>query len=211
MMTNKEVAITSFLDELFPHAKCELFYNKDYELLIAVVLSAQTTDKAVNLITPVLFNRYKDLNSLASANIKEVEEIIKTIGLYKAKAKNIVNLAKVLLEKYDGKVPSNKEELITLPGVGNKTAGVTRLELFNEDELPVDTHVARISYRLKYAKKNEDPNVIEKKLKKVFPKSSWGKLHHQFIHFGRYFCTAKNPNCKNCKISDFCREKYLNS
>ena len=207
MISNKSQAVLDYLNELLPTARCELDYHKDYELLIAVVLSAQTTDKSVNKVTPILFNKYPSLVDLANADIKDVEEIIKSIGLYKAKAKNIVKLAKELVSKYDSKVPSDKDVLVTLPGVGNKTAGVTRLELFQADELPVDTHVARIAKRLKFASKNDEPLAIEKKLKKAFPQEYWGKLHHQFIHFGRYYCTAKNPKCENCKIREFCIEK----
>lgn len=207
MISNKSIAIQNYLNDILPNVGCELNYSKDYELLIAVVLSAQTTDKSVNLVTPVLFAKYPSLEDLANANIKDVEEVIKSIGLYKNKAHNIVLLAKELVEKYNSRVPEEKEILVTLPGVGNKTACVTRLELFKADEFPVDTHVARISKRLKIAKKNDDPLSIEKKLKKVFPEESWGKLHHQFIHFGRYYCTAKNPACENCKIKEFCSEK----
>ena len=209
MINNKTKAIQEYLNDILPNVGCELNYNKDYELLIAVVLSAQTTDKSVNLVTPVLFSRYPSLNDLADAEIKDVEDIIKSIGLYKNKAKNIVLLAQELVNKYDGKVPYEKEVLVTLPGVGNKTACVTRLELFKADELPVDTHVARISKRLKLASQNDDPLTIEKKLKKAFPQEDWGKLHHQFIHFGRYICTAKNPACENCKIKEFCKEKHV--
>ena len=207
MISKKAEQVLLYLNEILPNVGCELNYHKDYELLIAVVLSAQTTDKSVNQVTPKLFSKYQSLEELANADIKDVEEIIKSIGLYKAKAKNIVNLAKELVSKYDSKVPSDKDVLVTLPGVGNKTAGVTRLELFKADELPVDTHVARIAKRLKFASKNDEPFDIEKKLKKAFPQEYWGKLHHQFIHFGRYYCTAKNPKCENCKISEFCIEK----
>ena len=207
MISKKAEQVLLYSNEILPNVGCELNYHKDYELLIAVVLSAQTTDKSVNQVTPKLFSKYQSLEELANADIKDVEEIIKSIGLYKVKAKNIVNLAKELVSKYDSKVPSDKDVLVTLPGVGNKTAGVTRLELFKADELPVDTHVARIAKRLKFASKNDEPLDIEKKLKKAFPQEYWGKLHHQFIHFGRYYCTAKNPKCENCKIREFCIEK----
>lgn len=207
MMTKTETII-DFLNEILPHVGCELNYNKPHELLIAVVLSAQTTDKSVNLVTPKLFERYPSIQDLAEADVKDVEEIIRQIGLYKNKAKNIVLLAKDIVERFDGEVPHKKEDLISLPGVGNKTASVTRLELFNEDEFPVDTHVARISKRLGFAKKDDDPLTIEKELKKAFPQDKWGKLHHQFIHFGRYICKAQSPNCENCKIMAFCKEKH---
>jgi len=169
MISKKAEQVLLYLNEILPNVGCELNYHKDYELLIAVVLSAQTTDKSVNQVTPRLLSKYQSLEELANADIKDVEEIIKSIGLYKAKAKNIVNLAKELVNKYDSKVPSDKDVLVTLPGVGNKAAGVTRLELFKADELPVDTHVARIAKRLKFASKNDEPLDIEKKLKKAFP------------------------------------------
>lgn len=208
MISNKAKAVQEYLNEILPNVGCELNYSKDYELLIAVVLSAQTTDKSVNLVTPNLFKRYETIEELANADVKDVEDIIKSIGLYKNKARNIVELAKVLVEKYNGHVPEDKDELVTLPGVGIKTAGVTRLELFNVPELPVDTHVARIAKRLKFASKNDEPIEIEKKLKKAFPKENWCKLHHQFIHFGRYHCLARNPHCESCKIKEFCSEKH---
>ena len=206
MMTNKAVIIQDYLNEILPNVKGELQYNKDYELLIAVILSAQATDKSVNLVTPVLFAKFPTLEDLANGDLKEIEDTIKSIGLYKNKAKNIKELARILVEQYDGKVPHEKEVLVTLPGVGNKTASVTRLELWNEDEFPVDTHVTRVSIRLGLANKNDDVLTIERKLKKIFSKENWGHLHHQFIHFGRYFCKAQNPNCKNCKIIDICKE-----
>ena len=173
MISKKAEQVLLYLNEILPNVGCELNYHKDYELLIAVVLSAQTTDKSVNQVTPTLFSKYQSLEELANADIKEVEDIVKSIGLYKAKAKNIVNLAKELVEKYESKVPSGKEVLVTLPGVGNKTAGVTRLELFKADELPVDTHVARIAKRIKFANKNDEPIDIEKKLKKAFTQDSF--------------------------------------
>ena len=209
MMTNKILSIINYLNEILPHVGCELHYSKPHELLIAVVLSAQTTDKSVNQVTPILFSRYPTVESLANADIKEVEDIIHSIGLYKNKARNIILLAQDLLTRFNGEVPVKKEDLVSLPGVGNKTACVTRLELFKADEFPVDTHVARISIRLGLAKAGDDPLTIENKLKKQFPKESWGKLHHQFIHFGRYLCLAKNPQCETCGICEFCKEKRV--
>ena len=199
--------LLNYLDELFPSARCELFYSKDYELVIAVMLSAQTTDKSVNAITPVLFNKYPSLEELNNAPLSDIEEILKPIGLYKNKAKNLKGIVKDLLERFNGKVPSNKDELMTLPGVGNKTAGVIRAEIFQIPDLPVDTHILRISKRLNLAKKEDEPIDVEKKLKKLIPKERWIKSHHQLIHFGRYFCTARNPQCENCKISDMCINK----
>ena len=192
---------------MFPSARCELFYSKDYELVIAVMLSAQTTDKSVNAVTPILFNKYPSLEDLNNAPLEDIEEILKPIGLYKNKAKNLKGIVKDLLERFNGKVPSNKDELMTLPGVGNKTAGVIRAEIFQIPDLPVDTHILRISKRLNLAKKEDEPIDVERKLKKLIPEERWIKSHHQLIHFGRYFCTARNPQCEKCKISDMCTNK----
>ena len=200
--------LLNYLDELFPSARRELFYSKDYELVIAVMLSAQTTDKSVNAVTPILFNKYPSLEELNNAPLNDVEEILKPIGLYKNKAKNLKGIVKDLLERFNGQVPSNKDELMTLPGVGNKTAGVIRAEIFQIPDLPVDTHILRISKRLNLAKKEDEPIDVERKLKKLIPENRWIKSHHQLIHFGRYFCTARNPQCENCKISDMCINKH---
>ena len=196
--------LLSYLDELFPLAKCELFYSKDYELVIAVMLSAQTTDKSVNAVTPILFNKYPSLDAFNNASLEDIEEILKPIGLYKNKAKNLKGIVKDLIERFNYQVPSNKEQLMTLPGVGNKTAGVIRAEIFKIPDLPVDTHILRISKRLNLAKKEDEPIDVEKKLKKLIPEERWIKSHHQLIHFGRYFCTARSPQCENCKIKDMC-------
>ena len=207
MMMIKNKTILSYLDELFPNVGCELNYHKDYELVIAVMLSAQTTDVAVNNVTQVLFDKYQTLESLASADLEDIEDIIHSIGLYKNKAKNLIGIAQTLVDKCGGVVPFDKDELQKLPGVGNKTAGVIRAEIFKIPDLPVDTHILRISKRLNLAKQEDDPYKVEMALKKAFPEDSWIKLHHQLIHFGRYFCTAKKPQCEKCKISGFCRKK----
>ena len=199
--------LLDYLDDLFPSAKCELFYSKDYELVIAVMLSAQTTDKAVNAVTPLLFKKYSSLEALNEAPLEDIENIIKQIGLYKNKARNLKGIVKDLIEKFNGVVPSNKEQLMTLPGVGNKTAGVIRAEIFRIPDLPVDTHILRISKRLNLAKKDDEPIDVERKLKKLISEERWIKSHHQLIHFGRYFCTARNPECQNCKIADMCTYK----
>lgn len=204
---NKVNEISSFLDEVFPNVGCELNYNKDYELVIAVMLSAQTTDVSVNKVTPILFDKYKTLEELANAILFDIEEIIHSIGLYKNKAKNVIAIAKTLVDDYDGVVPSDKNELQKLPGVGNKTAGVIRAEIFRIPDLPVDTHILRISKRLNLVDSNADPLKTEIKLKKLFPESNWIKLHHQLIHFGRYMCTARNPQCEKCKLGAFCNKK----
>ena len=196
--------LLSYLDELFPTARCELFYKRDYELVIAVMLSAQTTDKSVNAVTPILFEKYPSLDDLNKASLEDIEEILKPIGLYKNKAKNLKGIVKDLIERFNYVVPSDKEQLMTLPGVGNKTAGVIRAEIFQIPDLPVDTHILRIAKRLKLAKKDDEPIDVERKLKKIIPEERWIKSHHQLIHFGRYFCTARSPQCENCKIRDMC-------
>lgn len=208
MTTNNKInEIISYMDTLYPNVGCELNYHKDYELVIAVMLSAQTKDSAVNAVTAVLFNKYKTLEQLAEADIKDIEEILRSIGLYKNKAKNLKAICHTLVRDYDGKVPEDKDVLQTLPGVGNKTAGVIRAEIFHIPELPVDTHILRISKRLKLTDQNADATETEQKLKRLFPKDRWIKTHHQLIHFGRYTCTAKNPQCENCKLSGFCTKK----
>ena len=195
------------MDERYPSVGCELNYNKDYELVIAVMLSAQTTDVSVNKVTAVLFSKYKSLEQLANASLEDIEEIIRSIGLYKNKAKNVLGIATDLVEKYGGKVPSDKGELQKLPGVGNKTAGVIRAEIFHIPDLPVDTHILRISKRLKIVDSSADSYKTEMKLKSLIPEDRWIKTHHQLIHFGRDMCTARNPQCENCKISEFCTKK----
>lgn len=192
------------LDKLYPDAKCELNHKNNFELLVAVTLSAQTTDERVNSVTPILFKKYKDAFKLAKAKLNDVEEIIKPIGLYHNKAKNIIALSNVLVEKYDGIVPNDRKELESLPGVGRKTCNVILANCFDIPAFAVDTHVSRVSKRLGIANEEDDVLEIEKKLMKYFPKESWNKLHHQFIFFGRYKCKAIKPDCDNCPFKKFC-------
>lgn len=205
-MSNKLQIIQDYFDELLPNAHCELTYFNDYSLLIAIMLSAQTTDAKVNKITPILFNKYITLQDLSNANLYEVEEILKPLGLFHNKAVNVISIAKDLINKFDGKVPISKEELTSLKGVGIKTANVYRAEFLKIPEFPVDTHVRRVSLRLNLTKSN-DVAVIEEDLKRLFDEENWIKLHHQFIHFGRYYCKAISPKCDGCKLKDFC--KYI--
>lgn len=206
-MGNKETLIENYLDEILPNVGCELTYSTDYGLLIAVMLSAQTTDKSVNKATDALFSRYKSLEELASASKEDIIPYIAHLGMYQNKAEHVVGIANELLTRFNGKVPSSKEDLTSLPGVGNKTAEVVRAELFKIAEFPVDTHVARLSVRFGLAKQGDDVLEIGRKLRKRFPKDHWIKLHHQFIHFGRYYCKAKNPQCEDCKLKGICKEK----
>ena len=197
--------ILNYLDELFPDAHCELNYTKDYELLIAIVLSAQTTDKRVNQVTPILFNKYKTLEDLANALLEEIEQIIMSIGTFKKKSIFIKNIATSLVKDYQGIVPNNREYLETLNGVGRKTVNVFLAEYFNVPAIAVDTHVERVSKRLKLAKQNATVTEVEQSLMKKIPKDRWIKTHHQFIFFGRYHCKAINPNCKECKLCHLCK------
>lgn len=208
MMTPKSKldSIQVFLDEEFANVGCELHYKKDYELLIAVMLSAQTTDVAVNGVTDFLFAKYDTLEKLNKVDIEEIENIIKPIGLYKNKAKRLKEIVSVLLEKYNGVVPNDKDVLTQLPGVGNKTASVVRAEIFKIPEFPVDTHVLRISKRLSLCDQHDEPIDCEKKLKNTFEEKNWIKLHHQFIHFGRAICKAQNPLCEKCRLKEYCKK-----
>ena len=195
--------ILTYLDEMFPNAHCELIYKNHFELLIAISLSAQTTDAKVNKITPILFAKYPNALSLSNANIDDVIDILMPLGLAKNKSKNIINTSKILVEKYNGNVPHTKEELISLPGVGVKTANVFMAEGLGINAFAVDTHVSRVAQRLGISK-SSNPLVIEEDLKKYFNEEDWIKIHHQFIFFGRYFCKAKNPECNNCKVKKYC-------
>ncbi len=201
---NKADFIYTELERLFPNAKCELVYHNDFELLVDVVLSAQTSDKAVNSINTHLFKKYPNPASMAFAELTDLEECIKSIGLYKNKAKHIKNLSKQLVEQFDSKVPNDFESLITLDGVGRKTANVVLAELYDYPAFGVDTHVQRISKRLAIASEQDSVLTVEKKLCKFFPKEKWHRLHHLFIFFGRYKCHSKNPECKDCPFINFC-------
>ena len=198
----------TYIYEMFKDAKCELNYNTLFQLLIAVSLSAQTTDKRVNETTPLLFERYKEIKDLAYADINEVKQIIKPIGMTNTKAKNIIGIAKVIHEKYNDEVPSDVEKLLTLPGVGIKTVNVMLAEGFKIPAFPVDTHVNRVAKRLKYAYINDDVSDVERKLKKKIPREMWIQMHHSMIFFGRYFCKAVAPRCNECKLKEKCRVNY---
>ena len=202
--------VLNYLDELYPNAYCELNYNKDYELLIAIVLSAQTTDKRVNKVTSVLFSKYPSLKALKEADIKDIEEIIKEIGTFRKKAIFVKEIATYLVDNCDGKVPNDRKVLENMSGVGRKTANVVLSNLFDEPAIAVDTHVSRVSKRLGLASKKDDVTQIEKKLMKKLDKSIWSKTHHQLVLFGRYNCKALKPECKNCKLIDICKEKKKN-
>ena len=192
--------ILNNLDILFPDARCELNYNKDYELLIATILSAQSTDKRVNSVTSILFSKY-DIFSLKDANLKDIEKIIYPVGTYHRKAEYIQIVAKELVEKYNGIVPNDRVFLESLPGVGRKTCNVVLSNIYNVPAIAVDTHVKRVAKRLQITDK-EDVLKIENDLMKFFPKNKWSRVHHQLVLFGRYICKSQNPDCKNCPFGN---------
>lgn len=202
MITNK--IVQDYLDELFPDARCELLYNKDYELLIATVLSAQCTDKRVNMVTRELFSKY-DLDSLAEAPLQEIEKIIHSVGSYTKKAYYIKSIAKDLILNYEGVVPNNREYLESLPGVGRKTCNVVLSNLYDVPAIAVDTHVDRVSKRLGLAESNDSVLMVEKKLMAYFPKNKWSRVHHQLVLFGRYKCKSISPECMDCKLKKYCK------
>lgn len=199
--------ILSYLDLLYPDARCELNYNKDYELLIATVLSAQTTDKRVNMVTKVLFSKYPSIKKLSEASISDIENIIREIGTFRKKSIYIHEITKKLYNDGYDYIPNDRKYIESLPGVGHKTANVFLSNIYNEPAIAVDTHVARVSKRLGIAKESDNVNDIEKKLMKKVPKNRWSKTHHQLVLFGRYKCKAINPECDNCKIKEICKKK----
>lgn len=190
-LQNKVKLITQYLDKNFPNVDCELDFSNNLELIIAVLLSAQCKDEYVNRATKKLFEKYKTIDDYADAKVKDIEKLIKTLGLYKAKSKNIVGMANMLRDVYDYKIPTTREELIKLPGVGRKTANVVLSVGFNIPAIAVDTHVERVAKMFGLADKNDNPLQVEKKLMELFPMKDWGKIHHQLIHLGRYKLPAR--------------------
>ena len=196
--------IVNYLNEIIPNPKCELNYNKDYELLIATMLSAQTTDKRVNMVTDVLFKKYNTLDKLRKANLQDIIDIIRPIGTFNKKANNIINIA-IQLEKFNDMVPNNRTFIESLPGVGRKTTNVILSNLYNEPYIAVDTHVQRVSKRLGITK-SDDVLKTEKALYKFFKGEDFCRLHHQLVLFGRYYCKAQKPECDDCKLKDICKK-----
>lgn len=191
------------LRKTYPEVKCELDYSTPMELLAATVLSAQCTDKRVNKVTPALFERYKTIPDYAKADYGDVEKIVQSTGFYKNKAKNIVNAAKAIIEKFEGEVPRKLEDLVTLPGVGRKTANVVLGNAFGIPGIPVDTHMIRINKRLGISK-NSDPVKIEFDLMPLIPEKDWTDYSHLIIRHGRVRCIARRPDCAGCEIQDLC-------
>lgn len=204
-MKMKIDAIEKYLNTLFPNPKCELNYTKDYELLIATVLSAQATDKSVNKVTEVLFKKYNTLEKMQNANKEDLKRIIKPIGTSNKKSEYIKQIASILVEKYEGRVPNNRKALESMPGVGRKTTNLVLSNIYNIPAFAVDTHVNRVSKRLGLSKDVDDVLEVERKLKRKFKREEWGKRHHQLVLFGRYHCKAKNPDCMNCQLQEYCK------
>ncbi len=207
MLKDKEEIsdILTKLERLFPTAGCELIYHNTFELLIAVSLSAQTTDKAVNKVTPILFAKYPTPFTLAKANHEDVANILASIGMYKIKSKNIISLSKILVAKYNGIVPPYQSDLEALPGVGRKTANVVLTEGFGIPRLPVDTHVERVAKRMGLVKSDATTLEVELTLMNKIEEASWHKAHHLLLFMGRYKCLAKNPQCLDCFYKDKCK------
>lgn len=202
---NKVNLIEEYIDNLISDPDCELNYSKDYELLIAVMLSAQTTDKRVNKVTKVLFNKYKDLYQLKDADVKDLKNIVRELGSYNKKGQYIKDIATIICDKYNGVMPRKRKDLESLPGVGRKTVNVVFGELNIEPQIAVDTHVERVSKRLGLAKDNDDVLQVEMKLRRKFKKDTWTKRHKQLVLFGRYYCKAIKPECDSCKLKDICK------
>lgn len=205
-MTKKERAIQAveLLKQLYPEAICSLNASNPFELLVAVRLSAQCTDARVNIVTPALFERYKTLEEYAAADVKEIEKYIHSCGFYKSKAESIVGMAQKILEEFDGKVPDNIEDLITLPGVGRKTANLIVGDIYGKEAIVVDTHCIRITNRIGLVAE-KDPKKIEFALKKLIPADEGSDFCHRIVLFGRDVCSARKPLCDECRLSEICK------
>ncbi len=207
-MTDKQRAqrAVEILEKEYPDAICSLNYNNSFELLIATRLSAQCTDKRVNMVTPKLFESFPDCFTMATAKVEQVEELIKTCGLYKSKAKDLVGIAKMLCSDFGGKVPDTIEELIKLPGVGRKTANLVCGDIYGKPAVVADTHFIRICRRLGFTE-GTDPYKAEMKMKKLLPEDKSNDFCHRIVLFGRSVCTARKAYCEKCPLAEICRKK----
>jgi len=204
-MNKKEKAlqIINVFDKLYPEAYCSLEYKNPLELLLSTQMAAQCTDARVNIVAKNLYCKYKTAQDFANADIIELQEDIRSTGFYRNKAKNIIACCKLLVEKYNGKVPGTMEELLELPGVGRKTANLVLYEIYGVQGIIVDTHAKRLSNRIGLTK-NDDPEKIEYDLQKIVPKSSWAEFCHKLVSHGREVCKARKPECESCEIRQFC-------
>ena len=199
--------VLDILEKTYPEAECALHHKNVFQLIVAVALSAQTTDKSVNVVTPSLFERYPDAEALAAADVEEVSEYIKRIGMYKTKAKNIVGMAQKLVSDYDGQVPEDYDALVSLPGVGRKTANVVLSVGFGNQRIAVDTHVFRVANRIGLVHE-KDVLKTELSLMERIPEERWSRTHHSLIYHGRQCCDARKPKCDDCPINMLC--EYIN-
>jgi len=207
MLNQKQMReVLDTLQEMFPEADCELNHENPFELLVAVVLSAQCTDALVNKVTKDLFQKYKTPEDYVNVPLEELQQDIRSIGLYRNKSKNIRKLSQMLIDEYDGVVPQSKQELEKLAGVGRKTANVVAAVAFNEPTIAVDTHVERVSKRLGICRWKDSVLEVEKTLMRKVPREEWSETHHRMIFFGRYHCKAQNPQCEICPLLHLCRE-----
>ena len=208
MDAKRAALVMEALEKLYPEARPELNFRNPFETLIATILSAQCTDKRVNLVTARLFPMYPDAFAMAKLEPEELEPLIRECGLYHNKARNIVVACRALIERYDGRVPNTREELMSLPGVGQKTAGVVLLAAFGEDQIPVDTHVFRVSRRIGLADGNT-PEKVERQLREALDRDIWSLGHHLIIWHGRRCCHARKPECARCPLNDGLCEKHM--
>lgn len=207
MLNKKQIRYTlDVMEEMFPNASCELVHKNPFELLIAVVLSAQCTDALVNKVTKALFQKYQIPEDYLAVSLEELQQDIRSIGLYRNKAKNIRKLCQSIIDDFNGQVPRSKADLETLAGVGRKTANVVASVAFHEPAIAVDTHVERVSKRLGFCRWKDSTIEVETKLMQKIPREEWSDTHHRMIFFGRYHCKARNPNCESCSLLSICRE-----
>lgn len=207
MLNNAQIRYClDVIAEMFPDAHCELNHSNPFELVIAVALSAQCTDVLVNKVTKNLFQKYKSPEDYLSVSLEELEHDIRSIGLYRNKAKNIQKLSKMLIEDYHREVPRDRDELTNLPGVGRKTANVVVSVAYGIPAIAVDTHVERVAKRLGICRWKDSVLEVEKTLMKKVPRAEWSDTHHRLIFFGRYHCKAQSPQCEKCPLIDLCRE-----
>ncbi|MGB5823905.1 MAG: endonuclease III [Proteocatella sp.] len=200
---NRHTRIINTLCEMYPDAECELIHETPFQLLVATMLSAQSTDKRVNIVTKELFQEYGTVEEMIRIEPEKLRAIIKSIGFYNSKSDNIIKTAKIIVEKYGSAVPSNMQALLELPGVGRKTANVVLSNAFGIPAFAVDTHVKRVTFRLGLTK-NTDPDLIEKDITSKIPKKIYIRAHHAMIFHGRRMCKAQNPECINCKLKEDC-------
>lgn len=203
-------SVLSHLRQAHPDAGPRLHFSNPYQSLVATILSAQTTDGQVNRVTPLFFQKYPDIETLAAADVSEVEETIKSVGLFRNKAAHLVAAARVVLDDYEGEIPADFDSLLSLPGVGRKTANVVLFNAFGKPGLGVDTHVHRVANRIGLCA-TKNPEGTEKRLKEIIPKEDWGQAHHLLIFHGRRICRARKPECASCTLQGICKSNPCGS